>query len=67
MQRYIASTLDQIDSNFMPFKTPIKNLFLSSHWTTQGYGQAGVPVVALAGRRVAMTIQKEENLTKRLS
>ncbi len=60
----LASTSDQIDIDYMPFKTPIKNLFLSSHWTTQGYGQAGVPVVALAAKQVAFAIQKKENQIK---
>ena len=56
----LASTRDQIDLNYMPFKSPLKNLFLSSHWTTQGYGQAGVPVVALAAKQTALVIQKIE-------
>ncbi len=60
----LASTPDQIDIDYMPLKTPAKNLFLSSHWRTQGYGQTGVPVVALAGRQVAMIIQKKEKRIK---
>ena len=60
----LASTRDQIDIDYMPFKSPVKNLFLSSHWTTQGYGQAGVPVVALAAKQVAFAIQKKEKQIK---
>lgn len=60
----LASTQDQINIDYMPLQTPVENLFLSSHWTTQGYGQAGIPVVALAGRQAAIAIQRKENLTK---
>ena len=61
----LASLKHQISIDCMPQKTPIKNLFLSSHWTTQGYGQGGVPVVALAGKKVAMTIIKNKLSLKR--
>jgi len=55
----LACTSDQINANFMPSKTPVENLFLSSHWTTQGYGQAGIPVVALGARQAAHSIKKK--------
>lgn len=74
MQRYtlnddgaiygLASLRDQVDYGCMPQKTPIKNLFLSSHWATMGVGQGGTPMAALAGRRVARLIEAKK-LNKR--
>ncbi len=52
-----APIVDQISSNIMPMKSPaIKNMLFAGHWTTQGYAQGGIPVVAISGRNVAKKV-----------
>ena len=55
----LASYVHQIKKNVMPFTVKkIAGLYLVGHWSTQGYAQGGIPVVALAGRNVAQYLLK---------
>jgi len=62
-----ASTPKQISISTFPFTTSIKGLFLVGQWVTIGTGQAGIPTVALTGRRVSKFIIErfEENKAKK--
>ena len=60
----LASRRDQVDYACMPQKTPVKNLFLSSHWATIGVGQGGTPMAAFAGRQVARLIEAKKTNKK---
>jgi phytoene dehydrogenase-like protein len=52
-----APTPEQISSNLMPPKLKgIRNVLFAGHWTTQGYAQGGIPVVAISGKNVARLI-----------
>lgn len=51
-----AYSLSQIDKETMPAITPLKGLYLSGHWVTQGIGHGGVSTVAYCGKNVAKTI-----------
>lgn len=51
-----ASTPSQIDRSVFPQKTPIKGLYLSGHWCTNGLGQGGISGVAYSGRNIAKNI-----------
>ncbi len=51
-----ASTLNQIKISLLPPRTSIENLYLTGHWCTIGFGQGGIPGVALSGRKTAELI-----------
>ncbi len=51
-----ASTVDQVGDNRFPGVTPVKGLYLASHWSGPPAGQGGVPMVVYAGRSTANQI-----------
>jgi len=54
-----APLISQVEISTMPFKTPIDNLFLASHWVTSGVGEVGVPHSAYTGYNVFQAIYKK--------
>lgn len=50
----------QIGRHIFPSRTSIKNLYLVGHWTTNGFGQSGISVVASSGKNVAILIRKRK-------
>ncbi len=54
-----AATTNQVDRNIFQQVTSIAGLYIVGSWTTNGFGQCGVPVVALSGKNVAKKIRAE--------
>ncbi|MEW5803068.1 MAG: hypothetical protein AB1847_13290, partial [bacterium] len=52
-----ACNQSQISSNIIPSKSHIESLFLCGHWTTSGFGQGGIGMVAYSGKNVAYIIK----------
>jgi prolycopene isomerase len=50
------ASISQFEKRLFPSKTSIKNLYFVGHWTTNGVGQSGIPVVAFSGKSVAVDI-----------
>ncbi|MFH1878244.1 MAG: NAD(P)/FAD-dependent oxidoreductase [Candidatus Omnitrophota bacterium] len=51
-----AALQNQIKQSILAHATPIENLFLVGHWVTNGFGQSGIPAVALSGKNVAKIV-----------
>ncbi len=61
-----AAIKEQLKKEICPQKTHIENLFLAGHWSTNGFGQSGIPGVALSGKDAAKLVLESKNSLKGL-
>ncbi|MBM3244823.1 MAG: NAD(P)/FAD-dependent oxidoreductase [Candidatus Omnitrophica bacterium] len=57
-----SSRRELLNDSVFSSRTSIRNLYLSSHWTTGGLSQGGIPQVSVIGRQTARLILKQLNL-----